>query len=649
MKKIRVLTLAVLTLAALLLALSSCQDYSSDGDESPESFEVSSSSDVFVLDGTPIQLSAGGEAIKDPDGVSFRLVGGTKDLANLTDGGLLSFGGVGWVEVRAFYGELASANTVTVAATLPDSTISENISAALSVAPSLGDKLNIGINEKAAHVYSLEGLEGFAFINSEGLLEFNGIRAVPARLRLLRSGELVYEGMYSQESSPLSARVLSSLADDGFIPNVYCDASAELIASVTSLDLSGLVPRGREDYSALGYFASLEELDLSRAPLYDLSFLSGLSRLKTLRLDGCSELENNDSGLTLNKTLDGLSALESLSMKGSMSCLDRRTFNMIVGMVSRGRFKVSFIEGAELDGQTILGFSETVFFSYAELNAHLEKNRNVLTPDGMSSHAVIVLSREETDLSDYRPVIDTQNLTTLELYGREGYSYGMTFEGSTKPLSVNMYCYKMNAQDAYGRVAIKATGALHISACRGSCYVWGGKGASGISSANAVTVSGDVYLSALGGATLEIWGGRGADGANGVANGSNPYPSNPDNVDTSKYGGSGSSGAYGVFGVKITFLSRGISVYGGNGGNGGRGGDGVGENIFSGGYDAGPGGNGGDGAQALFCKEYVNEFSENRIVGGSGGSGGAGGNGYAAGIDGTPGNPGIYTGEVKYY
>ena len=647
MKKI-LLAAVLLLLAALVLT--SCETTlptGQGGDTDPDviSFEIAASSDVYYLGGESVTLFLDGTL---PDGYSasglaYYIADGDSDIAQLTPSGTLTFSGTGAVTVRARLGEVVSTNGITVYSLYPDEVINANIAQALSGTVYLGRTVDVGITPSTAACYSLDGAEGYAVINSDGHLEFTGIRATQSRLRVLCRDKKVYEGMYSMEGSAITSAILSSLAQDGYIGNVYKDVSSSELSGVTSLSLEGVGVGDISEYRSLSYFTALEVLDLSRAPLYDLSFISGFDRIKILTLNNCEKLTDTDGGLTLYNTLESLTALESLSLVGSASCLSRTTYNILTSMVNNGCFTLELVEGVTLNDENIYQFSETVFFGLAEYLAHVEKNGGKILPHGDFSHAILSFADETLDLQERYFMIDASNLSELHLHGG-GKKVGSHVYSSGE-LSLYLYDYDIWAANAYHylyKAAVEAD-ILHLSVVFGSCSVTGANGTIFELDEGNVNDKGygiyagqSVNISVAEGAHLSVSGGNGAPGDKGEADGSNP-----DLAGTRKGGSRGWDGIYGIRASEINFLSGSISVWGGSGGKGGDGGDGSGVNIFNGGYNGGHAAYGGDGAAAIACYTHcISDSATVYLCGGMGGAGGSGGKGYLAGSDGNPGNPG---------
>ena len=657
MKRILLLILTFAVATACLCACDSFPQVTPGGndvpDPTPAEFSIKASSQIFTLGGEPVILSIDGER---PDGYSasdleFYISDGLSSGATITDGAL-SFTAPGSVTVSARLGDLESKNTVTVTAVNSNETVASMLSTALATNTYLGQKLDIGISESNAHLYSLDAPSDFAVIRPDGRLELTGIRSTSSRIRLYYGDEIIYEGMYTMENSPLNKRIISSLIADGKLANSYSDVPASLLTTVTSLDLSGYFITDPAQYDMLRYFTALETLDLSECNLYDLTFLEGISTLKTLIIDNCRTVINTDAGLSIYNTLESLTSLEELSIVGAFSCFDRTSYNMLTSMVNRGNFALRVLDGITLTGENVYQFSETVFFSYTELKTHLDANNNAFKVADGYSHAILSLAGETVDLSEWYVRMDTSSLTIIELYGATGKSYGMSLYyyqlSSTKSLAVNMYNYSLSVKNDYGRSAIDVPSgsSLAINAMRGYCYIRGGNGFIGYAgAANAISAPwATVELRTFGGASLEIAGGNGDTGRNGAADGSDP-----DSITTAKGGGRGSDGGHGVYAKYVSLYSTDITVWGGNGGKGGDGGAGTGVNIFTGGYNGGHGGNGGNGGYALCCEDYNwREFQGAALLGGLAGDGGNGGEAYLAGHDGNPGNPGDPGNSVTY-
>lgn len=607
---------------------------------------LTASGDIFVLGGEPVTLTVGG--IPDgylPSAREYTVISGNPDIITI-DGDSLAFTALGRVTLGVSVDGVSSTDTVTVTAINPDSTVAERLGALLSTAPALGSRADIGITADNADLYSFERAEEYLTLDGEGRLEFIGLRPTRTRVRLYRGETLVYEGMYSMAESKFNQTVINSLVGTGHIPSVHADAPASLLATVTSLDLTGISTRSADEYAILDYFPALEELNLTGASLYDLSFLGGRDSIRRLILDNCVRIGNSDGGLEFYNTLESLTALENISLVGSIGALDRECYNILLTFVARGAFTADILDGLTLDATNAYDASESVLLTLDELRAHLTANGGKITPHEGYTHAIISLTRELDDLSwTYLKINTGSDLDLLELYGMGGCTYGthLLVAGS---LTLNLYDYDMYAYQAFGNDGIYHLGSeLRVRAMRGYCSVTGAVGGNSYKAACGIESTGSVYLSAYNGATLYVRGGNGAAGKYGVSDGSNPAYS-----DSAKHGGNGGGGGHGLYAKYACIETAGITLSGGNGGRGGDGANGSDINIFDGGYNAGNGGSGGEGGYALFIKSYdilVDNGVE--ILGGSGGGSGAGGTGYLAGSNGDAGYPGVGGNEVGWY
>lgn len=643
-------TILLILAAVLAICLAACAPSQTPGGEGPEPTPtlqptLTADTDVYILGGEPITLVTGGipEGYQPTD-LRYEVVDGNPDIITV-EGDSLTFSALGRVSLKLTVDGVQS-DALTITAINPDSTVAERLSEVLASAPKLGSHADIGIVAENADLYSLERAEEYLTLDADGRLEFIGLRPTRTRVRLYRGDTLVYEGMCSMAESPFNSRILGSLVASGHIPSVHADVPASLLATVTSLDLTGIPTRSMDDYAVLDYFPHLEELNLTRTSLYDLSFLDGRDTVRTLIIDNCVRIGNHNGGLGFYNTLESLTALEHISMKGSVGALDRECYNILLTFVARGAFTAEILEGLTLDAANAYDASESVFLTFDELRTHLAANDGKLVPHEGYTHAILSLTRELNDLSwTYVRINTGSGVNLLELYGMGGCTYGTSILASNA-LCLNLYDYEMDAYQSFGNDGIYHFGSeLRVRAMRGACSIIGASGGNGYKAACGIESTSKVYLAAYNGATLTVKGGNGASGKYGNSDGSNPSYSS-----SAKHGGDGGDGGHGVYADYVCIETAGITLVGGNGGRGGDGADGSDVNIFDGGYNAGDGGDGGDGGYALFIKSYdVLASSGVELLSASGGGAGSGGTGYLAGSDGDAGYPGVRGGTVGWY
>lgn len=518
----------------------------------------------------------------------------------------------------------------------PDVEIAARIAAAIGNA-TLGAALDIGLDAVHAPYYTVAGEEEFVRVNADGMLEFVGARTRSTLLRVTGpQGQTVYEGFYSLGEKPFAIALRRALFAEGLIASTAADAPASAIARLQSFSLADAMLTDPCELSAIGYMTSLRTLVLSRSPLGDLSYLAGLSSLETLDLSYATSLSYADGGISIVSRLTSLPALRHVSIVGAYSLLNRPIFDAFVTMTANGAITLEPLAGYELGATEIDAFAGTVFFSVDELVTHLSRNGGSFAPGEGYSHAVLALSEADTGESG---LLNVSSISFLELYGREGLSFGIPIT-SSGDLTVNLYSYHLRATRENQRSGIHADGALRVCAF-GRCSVYGsgwdspevtyltpGAALSGAS----VTVDTDVAGS------ITLQGGRGYIGSAGVTDGKDPT-----DITTTKNGCVGGLGAPGIRASgEVTIASSAVMVYGGKGGRGGDGADGSDVNIFFGGYNAGNGGPGGMGGPAVECDILVidNEDYYNCLIAGNGGSGGIGGTGFLGGTNGNPGRTG---------
>ena len=635
---------------------------SSDKNNSTDSFTIEASSDICFLGDGEITISVTKDSPKKfaNKTLNIEIIG--DDIATHSGNGKIAFSESGAITVKGIIGEVESSNSITIYCLYPDETIAANLSAAMSDSVYLGKTLDIGIKPSVAAAYSVSEDEGYSLINSDGQLEFIGIHLAKSRLRLLRGEEKIFEAMYSTDANGISAAIISSLKSAQIIGAHHTDADNGVLALAKNVDLSysGNI-QSPDEYGFLKYLTSLEALDFSGMPLFDLAFLENL-QIKKLSLNNCQSITNNDSGLTIYNTLDSLSSLEELSLIGSLSCFDRVSYDMIASMVRRDKFKIQLVPGDAIDGGKIDGFSKTVFFGYSEYSAHIKLNDSeyIIPAEGFS-HAILCFSKDSS-APKLAEIINASNLTYLDLYGNGSVKY-LTAVKSANDLTLNLYNYNIdlskeftantiqNAISIYAELTLNAPwGSSSVRGCNGY-YL----GASNVTSnsvvynAGAAVFAESVILGAGKDASLTLVGGNGADGRDGIADGSDPTKHQ-----SNKHAEWGWNGGFGVESKTTVHIACGkVMIYGGGGGKGGKGGDGSGENMLSHGFDGGVGGNGGEGGYAVCCKNEgsftYDAPAEYTLSGGGGGGAGAGGNGYLAGIDGADGTPGNPGGKIFYY
>ena len=263
---------------------------SSDKNNSTDSFTIEASSDICFLGDGEITISVTKDSPKKfaNKTLNIEIIG--DDIATHSGNGKITFSESGAITVKGISGDVESSNTLTIYCLYPDETIAANLSAAMSDSVYLGKTLDIGIKPSVASAYSVSGDDGYAIINSDGLLEFTGIHLSKSRLRLLRGEEKIYEAMYSTDGNGLSAALISSLKAEELIGANHTDADNGVLALAKNVDLSysGNI-QSPDEYGFLKKLSALEALDLSGMELFDLSFLEELG-VKSLILNDCQSI-----------------------------------------------------------------------------------------------------------------------------------------------------------------------------------------------------------------------------------------------------------------------------------------------------------------------------------------------------------------------
>ena len=529
---------------------------------------------------------------------------------------------------------------------LAHATVAEAVERALAGAY-LGGTFDIGLTAETAPYYRIEGEEGFVTLNAEGKLEFIGIRTLTTAFSLIApDGQTVYSGFYSVGQTPLAIAIRETLYAEGKLAYAGADVNAAALASLSSLSLDGVAVEEYE-LSAIRYLRGVQTLSLAGQSLGDLSCIRALPELRSLDISRAAGLSIDDGGLAVISNIRSLPSLDTLSICGSFSVINRAVLDTLLSMAANGGLTLSVLGEVALSGVSAIGFGETVFFSFDEYLSHYNRYHGVVTPADGFSHAIFVYSAAEHEKDS---PINANALSVLELYGEEGayYPSPVTSDGD---LSVRLYSYSLRApRTAFGN-GIRVGGMLSVTAVSGASSIYGaGWDSSEICylDPGAGINAGDLHLNIENGAALYVEGGRGLSGANGVTDN---WP--PDSAITTKRGACGGDGASAILADTVTvYAASGITVRGGQGGRGGDGAKGGTDLAYmtNYGFDGGHGGNGGGGGAAITCDEIrygidltaeeKNNFLINHLIGGQGGRGGSGGAGHLAGKRGSDGATG---------
>ena len=518
----------------------------------------------------------------------------------------------------------------------------------------LGAAFDIGLTPQTAPYYRIEGEEGFVTINAEGMLEFVGIRALTTFFSVKGpNDETVYSGSYHIGSRPLAAAIRAELQKEGKLTGL--DAPAALLPEMASLSLDGIAVEYTE-LSALRYCKGLQSLSLAGQSLGDLSYIHALPALRSLDISCAKGLSLDDGGLAVVSHIRSLSKLESVSIVGSYSSLNRAVFDVLLSMAANGNIALTALPDLTSNGPSAIGFGETVFFSLEEYIDHYRRHDGIVTPASGYSHAVFSYSAAEQGKDS---PIDANRLTRLELYGVAG-AYYCTPVSTAGNLSVHLYSFSLRAPRAENSFGISVGGKLTLTAVGGASSIYGGGWDSSEGSLlwpgeGVRAESLDLYTQ--NGATLYIEGGVGCAGSAGTTDNYSP-----DETYCQKNGTIGGEGASAVYVTEsVTFYAKsGIVMRGGRGGRGGNGAKGGSDWLYvaTGGFNGGHGGTGGDGGVAIKCMTLAFDdaiTSEERdaiwerLYGGAGGNGGSGGAGYAAGKTGNAGSGGSYGSRIAYH
>ena len=412
----------------------------------PTSFSISADR-TAVYSGATISLNICDGAILGSyteSDVVYTALGSADSVSYTVNGNSVELYGVGTVKITATIGGRLSDNEITVAVLPSNSLLAENIGNALSAENAfLGVCHNVGLTEDTVGYYKIVGEEDYVRLNLDGTLEIIGARAKNSIIKVTGlDGATVYENFYTVSASRLVAAIREALLAEGKIASAAADIPASKIAEVESLSLSSHPVISEMEYSGFKYLASLKSLDMRSNSLGDLTYLKGLGQLAVLDLGYANGLDLSDNGIAVCNSLKALTALEKLSIAGSLSYFNRQVYDTVHTMVANGEIELEVIDGIWLGAADIDLFSDTVFFSIEECKAHAEQNGGVIAPSGEWTHAIISIPAD--DYNKYFKVY-ADNITLLELFGSDrGYSNAIQVY-SEKSLAVNLYNFAFSA------------------------------------------------------------------------------------------------------------------------------------------------------------------------------------------------------------
>ena len=272
MKKIiTVLLSLILTLAVLTACDSGSAGGGENGGSSAGGFSVELSDNYAFVGGEGVRITLGANAPAGYKNKKLTAIIEGEDIAQVSEDGVITFSESGAVTVKGVIDGKESENSITLYGIYADEEIADGIAGVISAEPYLGMTADIGIKADTARLYKVSGDDGFAVINSEGLLEFTGARLEKSRIRIQRGDSVIYEGMYSTRGNGVSEAVVSYLRNKDLISKSKSSASNTEIASAITLSLSlkkALTDVG--EYAFLKYFTHLEELTLEKMELFDL-------------------------------------------------------------------------------------------------------------------------------------------------------------------------------------------------------------------------------------------------------------------------------------------------------------------------------------------------------------------------------------------
>lgn len=460
-------------------------------------------------------------------------------------------------------------------------------------------------------------------------------------------GQVYFSSSLRIDTKPIGSAVRASLIRAGVATSDTALLTPKLLASATELALTDLSLDSVSKWKQLFLlFPAVTKLDLTGSQIFDLSYLHGFTQITELVL---CDLPSFDPACkdTFLAAIDSLTGLKSLSVRGAIGVLDRAILTELIARTKADKFALTVMDGVTLHAQSADGFLHSVFFSVAELKAHLDANNGKLVAASGYSHAVISYNHDADNRWNYIH-LNAGDIATLEIYGGT-----RTAVSAEKDLTLNLYNGQISMSTNDGK-AIDSTANIAINAYYGNCGVQGGwsvwwttNGTTWCTQNESAVICRDLTLYAAPGASLTLKGGDGNIGIDGEADGSNPAYNT-----SQKHAARGDDGRPAIDAEHVTVLGGVMEIVGGNGGPGGKGGDGTGVNIFTGGYDAGNGGPGGNGGAGILCKTYTLAETANpntiTITGGKAGKGGDGGSGYALGKDGGAGLPGDAGAQISY-
>ena len=632
---------------------------SEGGDDTPTvtpalPFEIAVSAGRYIKGGESLSLSVVDPSVLGSYGVgdvSFFAEGDNAEYAMIDNGTKsITMAQSGRYTLRARIGDVYSTNSLTVYCLASPSELSAIIESKLNSAPTLGSVVNIGLNSDTAGFYTLVGLDGYAEIRDDGMLEFVGMKGLSFTFTLKDdTGAKIYESFVRMGRLAVDNAIRAQLLEGGLIGHIDADVPAQMLPAVSALDLSGDPSSDHTKLSAVNYLDGLEYINLSFWGLGDLSYLEGKSELRTLIFDNCHSLDISDGGLKVAGVLNSLTSLETLSLKDCYRRLNRNLWDTMVSMTLNKGIELTVSEGETLTSDNVIAYSQTVFLGYEEYRAHVLLHDGYIVPAEGQSHAVVAWMTGE----EPRLIIRADNISHLMLYGAE-YTYYRTPVYSNSALTVDLYNYSIEGDPAGSAISVcninGANDDLTVRAMEGYCFIYGGSYTYYVSVQTGAAIPdnppGDgIYcrrceLYAAENAYLTVQGSMGYFGLNG-----SPAKDSQSRIKNGEQGGRGS---YAVLCTVLNIRSERITLQGGAGGLGGNGGDGHDKDIFEGGYNGGDGGKGGLGSGAVRCTEYHDNGFDVSVSAGAGGTGGRGGNAFALGSDGDDGGTGDRESAIVY-
>lgn len=599
-----------------------------------------------------IAISVVGEDATADATVTYQLLSG-EGRVSISEDGIATFtASTGSAVVQAVIDGKVSRNTISIHRILDKrdrfaQTMTERGFGALDLGSSIpfdhnlpADAFTIQVNESAnGCLRFLPPTED----RNTAQLEVIGIAREATVTLLDADGDVYWSGTCSNMDTTLGRCVRASAIDCGIATADTTCISADILATMPKLSLTSITLDTIEGWHFLSYFSALTDLSLAQSSIFDLSFLAGRTQLTALSLPCITAFDLADSDALL-ATIDSLTGLEHLSIQGSVGVLGGDLCSALISRVKAGSFALAVMDDLTLTSESPDGFLDTVFFSIADLKAHIDAHDGKLIPANGYHHAILSTIYDENNSAHASVHLDPA-ITSLQVYGNTRIALFPTSD-----LTIDLYNSYWFAIPNEGD-KILSSADLTINAHYGwnciegsSSVWWTTDGYTWCAGHTSAVVCKDLTLYAAPGASLVFRGGAGNEGTAGKADGSNPNSSA-----SQKHGAHGDWGKAAVDVEVLVVLGGTIEFVGGKGGPGGDGANGNNYNMPTGGYNAGNGGNGGRGGAGILCKSYTAAAGANvTITGGSGGGKGDGGSGYLLGSDGKDGTPGGGGPQIEY-